>query len=217
MSLGRKITFTVLMTLTISVLSTLSCAPPDAQSEEPLTTRPVVQGPPILKLPAIKSLAHRIVPAIRMRFPKAKRAEATITTAVTAETIQNRFDTAYPDPRIETVIEFAKAQIGDPYVWGGNGPNGWDCSGLMVGSFHSIGVSLPRTSRAQFTVGSPVAYGQWAPGDLLFFGSSASSIHHVVLYIGNGQIIHASTQGVPVKVDTVKGGGSDYFGARRVL
>lgn len=216
MSFSRRITLTVLLTLITSSMSTVFSAP-DAESTEESSISPVIQGPPVLKLPAIKALAHRIVPAIRIRLPKTKHADSAIITAARPEVLQAQFNTAYPDPRIETVIEFAKAQIGDPYVWGGNGPNGWDCSGLMVGSFHSIGVNLPRTSRAQFTVGSPVAYGQWAPGDLLFFGSSASSIHHVVLYIGNGQIIHASTQGVPVKVDTVRGGGSDYFGARRVV
>ena len=115
------------------------------------------------------------------------------------------------------VIQFAMSQIGDPYVWGGNGPNGWDCSGLMVGAFRTVGISLPRTSRAQFGVGISVGRDALAPGDLLFFGSSAGSIHHVALYIGNDQIIHASTYGVPVGVSSVSGGGRDYFGAKRVL
>lgn len=115
------------------------------------------------------------------------------------------------------VINFAMAQIGDPYAWGGNGPNGWDCSGLMVAAFRQAGISLPRTSRAQFGVGTFVGRDALAPGDLLFFGSSAGSIHHVALYIGGGQIVHASTSGVPVKTATVAGGGSDYFGAKRVL
>ena len=212
MSFSRRITLSVILTLIMSAMSTVFCAP-EAQGEKPLSTLPAVQGPHSIELSAVKALVHRIVPRVRMKFPKVNKAQAQI---VTTETVENRFKVAYPT-NAETVIEFAKAQIGDPYVWGGNGPNSWDCSGLMVGAFRTVGVSLPRTSRAQFTVGSPVAYGQWAPGDLLFFGSSASSIHHVVLYIGNGQIIHASTFGVPVKMALVSGGGSDYFGARRVL
>jgi len=116
------------------------------------------------------------------------------------------------------VISFAKAQLGDPYVWAGNGPNSWDCSGLMVAAFRQAGVTLPRTSRAQYTVGSSVAYGQWAPGDLLFYGSSASSIHHVALYIGGGQLIHAPQAGDVVRAAAAPaGGGGDYLGAKRVL
>jgi cell wall-associated NlpC family hydrolase len=212
MSLGRRITITVIMTLAVSVLSTVFCAP-EAQSEEPLSIKPV-------KIPATFSLKHSAPKARSVSMvPLPAIGHATtaiITKAAKAKVVQD-FQNIHRGSVAASVIAFAQAQIGDPYVWGGTGPTGWDCSGLMVGAFHSVGVNLPRTSRAQFTVGSPVAYGQWAPGDLLFFGSSASSIHHVVLYIGNGQIIQASTFGVPVKVDTVRGGGSDYFGARRVL
>jgi peptidoglycan DL-endopeptidase CwlO len=66
-------------------------------------------------------------------------------------------------------------------------------------------------------MGVSVAYGAWQPGDLLFFGGSASTIHHVAMYIGNGQIVHASTTGVPVKVAPVSGAGSDYFGSKRLV
>jgi cell wall-associated NlpC family hydrolase len=62
-----------------------------------------------------------------------------------------------------------------------------------------------------------VASGEWQPGDLLFFGRSASSIHHVAMYIGDGKIVHASHSGVPVLVAPVSGGGSDYLGSKRLL
>ena len=78
-------------------------------------------------------------------------------------------------------------------------------------------MSLPHSSRMQYTYGKPVASGQWVAGDLLFYGRSASSIHHVAIFIGNGKIVHASTSGVPVKVVPVSGAGSDYFGAKRIV
>lgn len=215
MSFSRRITLSVILTLVVSGMSTVFCAleAEAAQEEAPvLHTPPVVQGPYRIELPA-KAALKKVV-RLFTALPKVNRAMSAI---VTREKVVNQFRVIQANGNAATVIDFAMQQIGDPYVWGGNGPNGWDCSGLMVGAFSQIGVDLPRTSRAQFTVGSPVAYGQWAPGDLLFYGSSASEIHHVVLYIGNGQIIHASTFGVPVKIDTVKGGGNDYYGARRII
>lgn len=217
MSFSRRITLAVILTLTLSALSTVFTAP--EANGDPNHILPVAATVAVHKQPAILTALTHAQPLSRSRmaFPEVGHATTAIVTQAAKTKVTRQVNTLVSNSRIETVIEFAKSQIGDPYVWGGNGPNGWDCSGLMVGSFSQIGVNLPRTSRAQFTVGSPIEYGQWAPGDLLFFGSSASSIHHVVLYIGNGQIIHASTFGVPVKIDTVRGGGSDYFGAKRVI
>jgi peptidoglycan DL-endopeptidase CwlO len=116
-----------------------------------------------------------------------------------------------------TVVQTALDQVGDRYVYGASGPNQFDCSGLTMFAYAAGGVGLPHSSRAQYTMGKSVAYGQWQPGDLLFYGRSAGSIHHVAMYIGGGNIVHASTSGVPVKVVPVSGGGSDYFGSKRLL
>ncbi|MFL6124066.1 NlpC/P60 family protein [Actinophytocola sp.] len=111
----------------------------------------------------------------------------------------------------------AMSQRGKPYVWGAAGPSSYDCSGLTMWAYKQVGVSLPHSSRAQYGYGKSVPYGQWQPGDLLFYGSSASSIHHVAMYIGNGQLVHASTTGVPVKTAAApSGAGGDYLGARRI-
>jgi cell wall-associated NlpC family hydrolase len=114
-------------------------------------------------------------------------------------------------------VQKALDQVGKRYVYGAAGPNTFDCSGLVLFAFQAVGVSLPHSSRVQYTYGKPVASGQWIPGDLLFFGRSASSIHHVAIYIGDGKIVHASTSGVPVLVAAVSGAGSDYFGAKRIV
>ncbi|WP_436495693.1 NlpC/P60 family protein [Actinokineospora sp. HUAS TT18] len=114
-------------------------------------------------------------------------------------------------------MEVALAQRGKPYVWGAEGPNSFDCSGLTLYAYRAAGVSLPHSSRAQYTLGKSVARGEWQPGDLLFYGGSPSTIHHVAMYIGGGMIVHASTSGVPVKTATVEGGGRDYLGAKRIV
>jgi cell wall-associated NlpC family hydrolase len=111
----------------------------------------------------------------------------------------------------------AMTQRGKPYVWGADGPGSYDCSGLTMWAYGQVGVSLPHSSRAQYGYGKSVPYGQWQPGDLLFYGSSAGSIHHVAMFIGNGQLVHASTTGVPVKTAPAPdGAGGDYLGARRI-
>ncbi len=111
----------------------------------------------------------------------------------------------------------AMSQRGKPYVWGAEGPNSYDCSGLTLWAYRQVGVSLPHSSRAQYGYGKSVAYGQWQPGDLLFYGGSPGSIHHVAMYVGDGMLVHASTSGTPVKTgEAPRGGGSDYLGARRI-
>ncbi|MBM7776435.1 cell wall-associated NlpC family hydrolase [Actinokineospora baliensis] len=114
-------------------------------------------------------------------------------------------------------MEVALAQRGKPYVWGAEGPGSYDCSGLVLYAYRAAGVSLPHSSRAQYGYGKSVSRSELQPGDLLFYGGSASSIHHVAMYIGDGRIVHASTSGVPVKTDTIDGGGRDYLGAKRIV
>jgi peptidoglycan DL-endopeptidase CwlO len=114
-------------------------------------------------------------------------------------------------------VQAALSRRGDPYVWGGAAPGGFDCSGLTSWAYRQAGVTLPRSSRAQYGMGKSVSKDALEPGDLLFYGGSASSIHHVAMYIGNGMIVHASTSGVPVKSAPISNGGSDYFGAKRIV
>lgn len=122
-----------------------------------------------------------------------------------------------PPGAANTAVQAALAQRGKPYVYGATGPNSFDCSGLTQFAYKKAGVSLPRTSRDQFKVGRSVSRSALIPGDLLFYGDSAASIHHVAMYIGDGKIIHASTEGVPVKVTEVSGGGSDYLASKRIV
>jgi len=102
-----------------------------------------------------------------------------------------------PSGGASAAIAFAKAQIGEPYRWGAAGPDAWDCSGLTMGAWGAGGKSLPHYSVAQYEQSTPIGSGSLQPGDLVFWGSSnsPSSIYHMALYIGNGQIIHAPRTG----------------------
>ena len=96
-----------------------------------------------------------------------------------------------------SALDTALAQLGDPYVWGGAGPDAFDCSGLTMYSYAAAGISLPHSSSMQSTMGVPVAYEDLQPGDLVFFYSPVS---HVGMYIGNGQMVHAPYSGSVVQV-----------------
>ncbi|WP_034510442.1 NlpC/P60 family protein [Blastococcus sp. URHD0036] len=115
-------------------------------------------------------------------------------------------------PAAQVAVDTAMAQLGDPYVWAAAGPNAFDCSGLTQYAYAAAGISLPHSSSMQARMGTPVSRAELQPGDLVFF---YSPVTHVGLYIGNGQMVHASTYGQPVKVapvDSVPG----YNSARRL-
>lgn len=109
-------------------------------------------------------------------------------------------------------FEFCKSKLGTPYLWGGTGPR-YDCSGLMMKAYASVGISIPRTSKQQSTFGKSVNKSNLQIGDLVFFGSP---VHHVGMYCGNNQYIHAPKTGDVVKISSLSGR-KDYTCARRVI
>ncbi|OEJ27241.1 hypothetical protein AR457_25090 [Streptomyces agglomeratus] len=102
--------------------------------------------------------------------------------------------------RASAAVLAAQRAVGKPYVWGANGPSGFDCSGLTQWSYAQAGVSLPRTSQAQRYAGRQVPLDQAQPGDLVTYRDDAS---HVGMYVGNGQVVHAPYPGAPVRYDPV--------------
>lgn len=112
----------------------------------------------------------------------------------------------------------AERFVGIPYQWGGNTVvDGLDCSGFAKAVYNLCGVNIPRTSREQFKAGNPVNRSDLKDGDLVFFGSSESSINHVGIYIGNGKFVHAPRRGEEIKIASID---ESYFerrfvGARR--
>lgn len=107
-------------------------------------------------------------------------------------------------------IRFALSQQGKPYLWGGNGPDSYDCSGLMVAAYDTIGRHLPRTTQEMLSDSSlaPVNTNQLQPGDLVF-----PSDEHVQMYLGGGKVVEAPRTGLNIRVT----GLGKVFAARRVV
>ena len=93
-------------------------------------------------------------------------------------------------------LQFAQAQIGEPYVFGASGPDSWDCSGLTMAAWGEAGVSLSHSSRSQAAEGTPVSRSALQPGDLIIY---YSDMHHVGIYAGGGQVVHAPRPGKSVE------------------
>ena len=145
--------------------------------------------------------------------------QAASSTPVAGARTASTVTTAAPADRAVVALRSALAQIGLPYVWGGNGPShgdaGFDCSGLTQFAYASAGIALPRTAHTQFYAGPHVPAGAaLQPGDLVFYGTP-SFVHHVGLYLGQGRMVNAPTFGEPVQVAYYRWLGDDYVGATR--
>ncbi|GAA3395521.1 C40 family peptidase [Cryptosporangium minutisporangium] len=117
-----------------------------------------------------------------------------------------------------SAVEYALAQRGKPYEWGAEGPDRFDCSGLVQTAYASSDVLLPRTARPQYRASRPVPITALLPGDLLFFATDRAdwnTIHHVGVYLGRGLMVHAPTTGDVVRVAPVWW--SEFFSAGRVV
>lgn len=122
------------------------------------------------------------------------------------------------------VVEFAKQQLGKKYVWGGNGPSSFDCSGLTKYVYSKVGITLERVSASQATQGIKVDKANLQAGDLVFFSginsrSANAKISHVGIYIGNGKFIHAANSSRGVVTDELDSTyySTHYVTARRVI
>ncbi|WP_433505028.1 C40 family peptidase [Pseudonocardia halophobica] len=153
-------------------------------------------------------------PAVTAAAPAAAPVEAAVRTVAftaPAQAVEAASAGLSPAAKRASALSTALAQVGKPYRYGASGPSAFDCSGLTSFAFKQAGVSIPRTSRAQSGVGAPVSKGSLQPGDLVFFYKPVS---HVAMYIGNGQVVHASTSGQPVKISSLNA--MPFSGARRV-
>lgn len=113
-----------------------------------------------------------------------------------------KYGAGISDVRV-SMVEFAKQFLGNRYVYGGTSlTNGTDCSGFTMGIYRNFGISINRTSGAQSSNGTRINPSDVKPGDLLFYGNGGS-INHVAMYIGGGQVIHASTAKTGIKISNM--------------
>lgn len=113
-------------------------------------------------------------------------------------------------------VRAALGQVGKPYRWGATGPASFDCSGLTRFAYTAAGLSLPRTSRQQWSAGRHLEVAGLRPGDLVFWAhdpANPATIHHVGMYVGQGLMVHAPHTGALVRVDAMRPSG--YAGATR--
>ncbi|MFF2961226.1 NlpC/P60 family protein [Streptomyces sp. NPDC057963] len=145
------------------------------------------------KLARAKQLLDALPDADRADFERASRSGSDGAVPAIA-------DLPAGSARAAVAVAAVRQALGRPYIWGANGPAGFDCSGLMQWAYAQAGVSLPRTSQAQRYAGHMVPLSEARPGDLVTYRADAS---HIGMYVGNGQVIHAPYPGAPVRYDPV--------------
>ncbi|MBQ8238652.1 MAG: C40 family peptidase [Oscillospiraceae bacterium] len=145
--------------------------------------------------------------------------------AVSASALKAAQDPDYKEEEEEEntlgkrIVAVAESCLGIPYVWGGESPSGFDCSGLVYYTLKTLGYSPYRTATTQYKMGTYVSKDNLQPGDLVFFaGTYASGISHVGIYVGDGQFIHSPHSGDVVKYSDLSSGyyAEHYYGARRI-
>lgn len=119
----------------------------------------------------------------------------------------------------QSIADMARKYKGYRYIYGHSDPNtGFDCSGLVLYVLNHHGISMPRSAKAQYSMGKSVSYDSMQAGDLIFFGETASTIYHVAIYLGDGTMVHASNPTNGVKIDSAYSNWvkNNMFGVKRI-
>ncbi len=149
------------------------------------------------KTDAAEALLSSLKAAQREKLAAQQESTSAAPTSAAPTTTSGNTPNVPASGRAKIAVDFALAQLGDPYVYGAAGPDTWDCSGLTMAAWGAAGVYLPHSSSMQYSYGTPVAMSDLQPGDLVFF---YSPISHVAIYIGGGQVVHAPHTGDVVRI-----------------
>nr|WP_040919098.1 C40 family peptidase [Saccharomonospora glauca] len=167
----------------------------------------------VQKLQQLKADLDEEIEAVRTALNELSPAERT-----ELQTVQDNGSYLGPPGAANDALQAALSRRGSQYEWGATGPSEFDCSGLTSWAYNQAGINIPRTSRQQWTAGRPVSLDSLLPGDLLFYDDGTgdpSKIHHVGMYVGQGKMVDAPTEGQLVDVRSMKGDGH-LIGARRI-
>jgi cell wall-associated NlpC family hydrolase len=171
---------------------------PSTTPAAPTTTAPTTTAP-------FTTTATTTEPVL----PAPTTTDAAVTTQPTTTTTSAPVTLPAGHPEAATI---ALRYLGVPYLWGGESPKGFDCSGLVAYVYAQLGITLPHYAAAQYQLGVAVPRDQLQPGDLVFF----DALDHVGIYIGGGQFVHAPHTGDVVKITSLAAYGPGYVGARRI-
>ncbi|MFI6295486.1 C40 family peptidase [Nonomuraea sp. NPDC050790] len=131
----------------------------------------------------------------------AAQAQTAVKTTVTAKTAKQSA-TARQKSKARKAVSAARAQIGDPYRYGGTGPGAFDCSGLVQYAWKKAGVKIPRVTHSQYArIKKKISWKSLQPGDLLFFRGRG----HVGMYVGDGKMVHSPSSGKRVRIEKLGG------------
>jgi cell wall-associated NlpC family hydrolase len=148
------------------------------------------------------------------QLPLIQRGAQSLTVQTPAGQARLPATAAKPLPRTRAdLVRSAKLFLGLPYLWGGLSAWGYDCSGLTWAVYRTHGMTIPRDADAQFTAGRSVSLENAKPGDLIFYGTSF--VHHVTMYLGNGQMIEAPNSASEVRIVPIRT--DDFAGVRTFL
>jgi len=159
-----------------------------------------------------------------IKVPQKEVSRTTQTSTAKKKTTLNRGGSGIPlagpvsSSEGSSVAAYAKKYVGYDYIWGAAGPNAFDCSGFTMYIYSKFGVSMPHSSRSQYTFGSAVGREGLSPGDILFF-NTLGPISHVGIYIGGGSFVHAANSRTGVVISSMSEGyyAKRFVGARRIF
>lgn len=174
----------------------LALAIPATVAFTPVQSPAPPPGEPQVVAPAQPAAPAPAQPVVAVKLPPAAPAPASALPPAVAALPASDRDVG------EIVVNAALTRVGAPYAWAAAGPDAFDCSGLVVWAFHQAGLTLPHSSQALATGGQPVALDQMQPGDVIVLFPDAS---HVGIYVGDGRMIHAQFEGLPVIVESLRG------------
>lgn len=164
------------------------------------------------------SLAYSTQPSKNIAYSRKQTGEE-LKDAVKATTEIKKVDGVQTgsagNEQLDKVIEAGKSKLGAPYIWGAKGPDTFDCSGFVGWCYEQVGINIVGSTYSQVNVGEPINahdMSQWKPGDLILPNAG-----HIVMYLGDGQVIHAPKKNDVVKISKVYWNINDTYAVRRIV